>query len=271
MYRLAATILTIALAALGVALTIGASAALAGNATVTTTPATAVVDTVTPAAGSPVAPVETATTDTAPTPLPEPTAGQARVLSQDRSLRGAVLERTSAGDRPTLALVELQLNGRFRGANVVTDTGPTIPLFTDERGEFTFTDIPAGQHLLWVWGGLGFVNVVPNQTNSSVFIAPITVAESGTVSGAIPDQFVMLEKPPGVLGFPVRSGAGGGPVARGSISVRAYVAQPPRAPQLPNTGAGEGGRDSWNGAVAAIAIAAGLLATGFAVARGMRR
>ncbi len=208
------------------------------------------------------------------TTFPEPTRGTDRVLSTDFSLPGRVFEEKPDGEQPTHALVELQLNGRFdESAAVTTDTGPVVALFTDEAGQFRFTDIPPGEHLLWAWGGLGWVNLVGNQGVPSVFIVPITVSESGVVSGAIPDTFVMREKPEGVLGYPIRTGLDGLPPPTGSVSVRAFVAQLPgeTPPLLPAAGARAGG-DGWREASAVAVAAVALLAGGVGIAaRSARR
>lgn len=293
MLRLSVFAFTAGALVLASTLALRAGPAYAGASTATTTvtqiapettgtpsPGTTADPSVSPPATQtvPTSVTSSATADPPPesTTFPEPTRGTARVLSTDFSLTGTVLEEKAGTEQPTLALVEVQVNGRFNGsAQIDTETtGPLISLFTDDAGNFRFTDIPPGEHLLWMWGYY-WTNVVAHEAHPNLFLVPFTVSESGVVSGAIPDVFVMREKPEGVLGFPIRTGADGLPPPTGTVSVRASVAQPPGGappPRLPSAGSRAGG-DSWREASMIALATVALLGGGaaFAIRNARRR
>jgi len=210
-----------------------------------------------------------------PTPSPEATL-PVRTISQDFSMSATLREdsdadaRTSPGDLPASnALAELQANVRWDGARHVKLSGdsPVVGLFTNADGSFSFVDVPPGEYLLWIWA-YGFIEAPTAPTNPGLFLANVVVDKSGTVSGAVPAQFLLKPKPPGVLGYPVRTGSGADqPPAVGRLDVGEALANQ-RVAALPATGAGES-RRGWLLPVLGIVLVAS--ATAVAAALGVRR
>lgn len=197
-------------------------------------------------------PVETETPQTPPTAessetppptvRPNPTLGAERVISNDATLAGFAAYPPGQPETNRRVLVELHLNARFN-EGVVDASASTglIALFTADDGAYSFENVPTGEHLLWVWSGAGFINVSANVSNRGVFIVPFVVRADGTVEGGIPETIELAEKPSGVLGYPIRTGFGGGPVPIGRVDVAALLGRPIR---LPSTG-GSGSDGGW--------------------------
>lgn len=172
----------------------------------------------------------------------QPEATPAPILSVHSILAASIVEVTGSGDKPTVTLVELQLNTVIgKDGQVVPGPGAAlISLMTAKDGSYAFNDIPAGTHVLWVWGGIGFLNTPSTASNPGLFLSEVTVDDSGVVRGSIPQTIRITEKPPGVMGFPVRSGTGAFRVFEGPVNVRQALAA--RTATLPGTGVGDGHR-----------------------------
>ena len=206
---------------------------------------TAARGTITPTASQPPSPPLAAPTSNAPQ-LPE------RTISVDSSVSATTIEdadedgASSAADRPVSTLVELQSDASIVNGELVADTKTSrlISLFSAASGSFRFTAVPQGNYLLWVWA-YGFVGVNTAPTNSGLFLANISVAADGKVTGRVPTQFLLKKKPEGVVGYPVRTGdAEGGPPAVGSVDVGRLLRRSALA-ALPPTGQGASDNTGW--------------------------
>jgi hypothetical protein len=211
-----------------------------------------------------------------PVPVPAPSAIPIRLISTDRSVSAIVREDTdldgaaSPGDQPAATRADLQTHARLQdGSSVPTSADwDVIFLFTAADGSLRFENLPPGGYVLWVWGRS--IGIPPSETNPNLFLAEISVDSDGSVSGAVPAEFLMEPLPPGQpVRYPVTTGTGAGPIPVGSVDVaQARGAQ--GGVSLPDTG--DGG-PAGGGAIAlagAVAIAAALLAAGLAALKKRR-
>lgn len=195
--------------------------------------------------------------------------GAQDAIATDARIAGRVVEVKEGGDVPARTLAELQLHTVIGadGQPQLGEGAALIWLFTASDGTFSYREVPPGTHVLWVWGGLGFEGDQTHVRNTGLFLAEVTVDESGAVFGPIPPVFRIREKPSGTLGYPLRNGFDLTKAYDGSVSVREAVAA--RGPiGLPSTGSGA--REATLPVIALIASAVMLVGAGVSF-RALRR
>jgi hypothetical protein len=155
--------------------------------------------------------------------------------------------RLSQDDLGAQTLVELESPNR-----------PLVSMFNAVSGSFSFTNIPAGEYVLVVWWSPGFIGGTTAPTNDGRLEIKFSVADDGSVTGAIPGVILARQSPEGLVPYPVRSGGGTEKYPVGIVDVAvAYAAA--GIVELPPTGLATDPRGTnwrWPVGLVALAVAA---------------
>ena len=168
------------------------------------------------------------------------TANLSAAAQEGTSIAGMLVEDRDGGgernavDGPAETLVEL---AQVSDGRVISVTS----LISDASGGFEFIRAPRSDYVLLVWWSPGFINPPPQSSPSILgdepasYVLQIDLSADGVTNGAFHNlEFLLEQKPEGLVPYPVRVGQGTLPIGRAVVQVGG----------LPDTGMGGSGTGS---------------------------